>query len=190
MRIRVRIFPVLLPFLLVLAGCTGGASRRHGDQAYLHHGLEHAMHLQSADRELIIETINQLFIATDQRDWKRVEGLFAPSVRFDMTSLVGGVPLTLTPRQIAETWEQGLGPLKAVHHQAGNYIVSVQGSEADAFCYATATHYLPTKSGRNTRTFVGSYDIHLTKQNGVWWIDAFRFDLKYLTGNPNLEKDQ
>jgi len=89
-----------------------------------------------------------------------------------------------------DSWDKGLKPLKAVHHQAGNYIVTVSGDQADAFCYGIASHYLPTKSGRNTRTFVGSYDFHLIKNDGVWWIDRFKFNLKYLDGNPDLEKDQ
>ncbi len=142
------------------------------------------------DKDRIVETIDQLFIGTDQRDWKKVQNLFAPQVRFDMTSLAGGRPQVLTPRQIVDGWEKGLAPLKAVHHQAGNYIVTVSGDQADAFCYATATHYLPTKSGRNVRTFVGSYDFHLVRNDGVWWIDAFRFNLKYIDGNKDLEKDR
>jgi hypothetical protein len=28
------------------------------------------------------------------------------------------------------------------------------------------------------------------KKDGVWWIDRFKFNLKYLDGNPDLEKDQ
>ncbi len=141
------------------------------------------------DKDRIVETIDQLFIGTDQRDWQKVKGLFAPQVRFDMTSLAGGKPQVLTPQQIVDGWEKGLKPLKAIHHQAGNYIVTVAGDQADAFCYATATHYLPTKSGRNVRTFVGSYDFHLVRNDGVWLIDGFTYNLKYFDGNKDLEKD-
>ena len=91
---------------------------------------------------------------------------------------------------LLDAWDKGLKPLKALHHQAGNYIVAVGGDQADAFCYGIASHFLPTKSGRNTRTFVGSYDFHLIKKDGVWWIDRFKFNLKYIDGNPDLEKDQ
>jgi hypothetical protein len=28
------------------------------------------------------------------------------------------------------------------------------------------------------------------KTDGVWWISAFKFNLKYIDGNPDLEKDQ
>ena len=83
---------------------------------------------------------------------------------------------------------QGLRTLDAVHHQAGNYRVDVGGAEASAFCYGIATHYRRTKSGRNTRTFVGSYDFRLVRQSGEWRITAFRFNLKYIDGNVELEK--
>ncbi len=142
------------------------------------------------DKDRIVETINELFIGTDQRDWKKVMDVFAPRVRFDMTSLAGGKPQVFTPREIVDSWDKGLKPLKAIHHQSGNFIVTVAGDQADAFCYGTATHYLPTRSGRNVRTFVGSYDFHLVRYDGVWWIDGLKFNLKYIDGNKDLEKDQ
>ncbi len=141
------------------------------------------------DKDAVVETINQLFVSTDQRDWDRVVGLFAPKVLFDMTSLSGGKPVLVSPHDIVDLWDKGLKGLQAVHHQSGNFIVAVNGAEADAFCYALASHYLPTVSGRNTRTFAGSYDVHLKKQDGVWWIDRFKFNLQYIDGNKNLEKE-
>jgi hypothetical protein len=174
----------LLLCVLFLSGCAGAGTAR-----VIEYGSP-ASQINLVEKDRVIETVNQLFIGTDQRDWEKVKNLFAPSVRFDMTSLAGGNPVTLTPQQIVDAWEKGLKPLKAVHHQAGNTIVTVAGNEADAFCYGIASHYLPTKSGRNTRTFVGSYDVHLMKKDGVWWIDGFKFNLKYVDGNPDLEKDQ
>lgn len=50
-----------------------------------------------------------------------------------------------------------------------------------------ASHYLPNPSGRNTRTFVGSYDLSLERAAGRWRISAFKFNLKYIDGNRELE---
>jgi hypothetical protein len=129
-----------------------------------------------------------LFIATDQRDWEAVRDVLADTVLLDMTSLAGGQPSRLTADQVAAGWEQGLRPIQAVHHQAGNYRVQVEGDEAMAFCYGIASHYRPTRSGRNTRIFVGSYDFHLNRTRGQWRIDSFRFNLKYRDGNLELEQ--
>ena len=60
------------------------------------------------EKDRIIDIINQLFIATDKRDWPQVRGCFADTVLFDMTSLGGGTAGDLTPEQIALGWEEGL----------------------------------------------------------------------------------
>ena len=140
------------------------------------------------NKDQIIGVINDLFVGTDDRDWAKVKRCFADKVLFDMTSLAGGSPTTMTHKQIVDAWDQGLKPLKAVHHQAGNYAVTVQDHEATAHCYGIAYHYLPNKTNQNTRTFVGSYDFHLTNRDKNWRIDQFKFNLKFIDGNPDLEK--
>ena len=139
------------------------------------------------EKDQIGEVVTRLFVRTDQRDWAGVRECFADRVLFDMTSLAGGEPALQTPAQIASGWEQGLKPLAAVHHQMGNLLVHVHGQDADAFCYATASHWLPNPTGANSRTFVGSYDFHLVELAGRWRIDRFRFNLKYIEGNKDLE---
>jgi hypothetical protein len=149
--------------------------------------VEDELRLLRETRE-ILDTINDLFVGTDDRDWKRVTRALSPRVQFDMKSVTGVEPSTLDSGKIIAGWEEGLRPLKAVHHQTGNFRVRVEGDQADAFCYGLALHYLPNASGRNTRTFVGSYDLHLRKDGGDWRIDRFRFNLKYIDGNLELEK--
>lgn len=135
-----------------------------------------------------VNTVNRLFIYTDRMDWKGVMGCFADEVNFDMTSMTGGKPVKMTPQQIADGWEKGLKGITAVHHQAGNYIVTLNRKSADVFCYAVAFHYLPNPSGRNVRIFVGSYNFHLVESGNSWKIDSFRFNLKFVEGNKNLQK--
>ena len=140
-------------------------------------------------RDAVLEVVNALFVATDDRDWEKVRACFAPRVHFDMTSLVGGEAAALRAEQIVDGWRQGLQPITAVHHQIGNCRVDVDGSAATAFCYGIALHYRKTRSGRDTRTFVGSYDLHLIASDRGWVIDRFRFTLKFVDGNLELEKD-
>ena len=118
------------------------------------------------EKDRVVEIVNRLFINTDNRDWPAVKDLFAPRVLFDMTSLAGGQPASLKPQEIVDGWDKGLKALKAIHHQAGNYLVDIEDGEATVFCYGVAWHYLPNKTERNTRTFVGSYDFHFVKQDG------------------------
>src|SRR5574341_478974 len=139
------------------------------------------------EKDAIIDVVNQLFISTDNREWAKVKACFTDEVLFDMNSMAGGEPATMTSQQIVEAWDKGLKPLKGVHHQVGNYVVTIKNDEAEVFCYGIALHYLPNKTNQNTRTFVGSYNFHLVKKDGHWQIDKFKFNLKYIDGNANLE---
>jgi hypothetical protein len=140
------------------------------------------------EKDRIVDTIVELFVRTDQRDWPAVLECFAEEVWFDMSSLTGVPASASRARDIVAGWEQGLAALRAVHHQAGNFRVKVLADEANASCYAIATHYLPNASGRNTRTFVGGYDLRLRKDAARWRITSFRFDVKYVDGNLELER--
>ncbi|HKI06731.1 MAG TPA: nuclear transport factor 2 family protein [Thermoanaerobaculia bacterium] len=145
------------------------------------------------EKDAIIDTITRLFIATDERDWEAARACFTPRVLFDMSSMTGEAAAELDSQEIVDGWDRGLRHLAAVHHQAGNFKVTVDGGQADAFCYGIASHYLPNATGRNTRFFVGSYDFylekdsHLEKDGAAWRIRQFRFNLKYMDGNLQLE---
>jgi len=140
------------------------------------------------DRTRIVETINRLFIATDNRDWPLVKRCFAPVVLFDMSSLGAGPAARKPATEIVRAWDEGLKPLRAIHHQVGNHIVEMHGEKATAFCYGIAVHYLPNPTNANTRTFVGSYDFDLVRaERDRWVIAAFTFHLKYIEGNATLE---
>lgn len=140
-------------------------------------------------REAVIDRINELFIATDEKDWQRARDCFTEEITFDMSSLSGQPAMRLPSQSVVAGWEQGLASLEAVHHQIGNYRVEVWESDAKVSCYGIALHYRKTKSGRNTRTFVGSYDFHLVRAGQRWRIDLFRFTAKFVDGNLDLEKD-
>jgi|AP12_2_1047962.scaffolds.fasta_scaffold16957_2 SnoaL-like domain len=139
------------------------------------------------EKEAVIAAINRLFRSVDQMDWASAERCFAPAVWFDMSSAGGGEPRDTTPAEIVDGWRESLGHLKAMHHQAGNYAVEVNGQEAEASCYGIAYHYLPNGTGRDTRTFVGTYDVRLRKHGGTWSIDRLLYNLKFGDGNLDLE---
>jgi SnoaL-like protein len=141
-----------------------------------------------AAKDQIAACIHHLFISTDERNWTEVRECLADSVDFDMTSLTGGAPSTLSADQIVDGWRAGLAPIEHVHHQAGNLRIAVNGSAASAFCYGIALHYRNTRSGNNVRRFVGSYDFRLELLPRGWVISAFRFNVKFVDGNLDLDK--
>lgn len=138
-------------------------------------------------KDQITTRIHDVFIGTDQHDWAKVRACFTEQVHFDMTSLAGGSPEYLTPRQITDSWQAGFQALEHVHHQAGNLQIAVNRNTAEAFCYGIALHYRTTKSGENVRRFVGSYDFTLQHEGSNWLISSFRFNVKFVDGNLTLE---
>jgi hypothetical protein len=85
----------------------------------------------------------------------------------------------MSPQAIVDAWKEGLGPVRAVHHQTGNFVISIDGDAATVFCYGTATHFKPDQEKRLTY-FVGSYDFGLSRMEGGWKIARMRFNAKYV----------
>lgn len=141
------------------------------------------------ERQEVEDVVVRVFVATDRRDWAGVESCLADAVTLDMTSMTGGEPLRLTPAEVSAGWRDGLAPIDFVHHQIGNFRIAVDGDSATASCYGIAFHHRDRISTPSkTRTFVGSYDFHLTRTTAGWRIDLFRFNLKFIDGNRELEK--
>lgn len=142
----------------------------------------------------IAKTVTDIFVGTDEHDWPRVQRSFAAQVLLDYTSMTGGPPATLAPAQVVAAWQQVLPGFEHTHHQLGNFDVQVLGErEATAFCYGTATHYLPQPSGGNVWTVVGTYDFHFVRHGNTWQADRMKFNLKYQDGNltlPNLAAER
>jgi hypothetical protein len=137
-------------------------------------------------RDQIIEKVNQLFIFTDDQLWDELRNqVFADKVAFDMTS-VGGENGIMTSQEICDTWQKGFEGIDQINHLAGNHLVTIGAREASVFCYATATHY-KTAAKNGTCEFVGTYDIHLILGDNGWRVDQFRYNLKYTSGNLELQ---
>ena len=138
------------------------------------------------EKQAITETILNLFIGADQRDWDRCRSAFAHEVNLDYTSLAGGEPATLAADILVDNWKGFLPKFKATHHQLGNFYIRKHKDIAQAFFYGTATHYSPQPDGRNVWTVVGTYDAELEKQSEAWKVTALRFNLSYVDGNLEL----
>lgn len=141
------------------------------------------------DRVAIVDTVNRLFVAVDDRDWSVVRECLADRVHFDVTSLGAPAATEMSAEEVITGWQQGLAKIDAVHHLSGNFRVEQSGDEAYCFCYATAHHYRRVESGRNLRIFAGSYDYRLRREGGAWKITQFKFNAKFVDGNLELENE-
>lgn len=144
--------------------------------------------LHKSTQEEIIETVLKLFNYTDARNWHGLlNEVFTKTVWFDMSSMGGGEPAQLDAEAICKTWEEGFQGIDTIHHQAGNYIVTINETKADVFCYAIAIHYKKDAVNGNTRDFVGSYELTLQHTDKGWLINRFRYLIKFITGNTDLK---
>ena len=141
------------------------------------------MHYQT-----IIETTTNIFIGADELQWPLLSNSFADNVLLDYSSLSGKPAATLPAADIIKSWESIFPGFEHTHHQVSNFNVDEKNSEATVFCYGTATHYLTNDSNNNIWTVVGTYNFHLTQQNGQWKVDRMKFNFKYQDGNTGLPK--
>lgn len=140
------------------------------------------------DKMELQELANKLFMYTDAKDWERLQReVFADVVWFDMVSAGGSNPKQTPAKEICDMWRKGFEGLDAVHHQAGHYLIEVQGSEATIFAYAVAWHYKGAAAHGKTRTFVGSYDLRAAPTDRGWRLTHFKYNLKFMEGNATLE---
>jgi hypothetical protein len=138
------------------------------------------------DSQLVVETINRLFIYVDDREWEKVANIFYDTVLLDYTSMAGGIPENLSSKQIIDSWKTVMPGFDKTHHQLGNYIIEGDALIHNVFCYGTATHYLVNDSGNHVWTVVGSYDFVLKNYDHRWRITQMKFNLKYTDGNDQL----
>jgi hypothetical protein len=130
-------------------------------------------------RDEIIEIVNRLFIYTDQQDWEKLSTeVFTELVTFDMSSISGVPAKQLLVSEICTMWKEGFKGIDAIHHQAGNHLVTIKDERADVFCYATATHYM--KETNHVKIFVGTYKLDLIRRKSGWRINGFRYNAKYI----------
>lgn len=134
----------------------------------------------------MIEAVQNVFIAADERDWERCRAALADRVYLDYSSLSGVPAQELTAEDIVSSWMGFLPRFHATHHQLGNFTVEDNGETAIVKCYGTATHFYPTTSGHNVWTVVGTYEAKLARWKDSWNVTALRFNLRYQDGNLGL----
>lgn len=145
------------------------------------------MNALPSDREIIHDLLVNLFVAVDEKDWDRARAALADTVAFDVTSLAGGEAADVAADDIVAGWTDGLTPVREVHHQVSNFRFSISGDRATARCYGIAYHYNRTDAGPTVTTFVGTYDFGLTRAGDEWFVDALRFNKKFVDTRPAAE---
>ncbi|HEY1870383.1 MAG TPA: nuclear transport factor 2 family protein [Chitinophagaceae bacterium] len=138
-----------------------------------------------SDKIELTELANKLFMYTDAQEWKKLLAeVFVHEIWFDVGN---GEPKILHATEICEKWREGFIGLDAVHHQAGQYLITSKNDTADIYGYAVALHYKKVAAKGNSRTFIGSYDLKAIRTEKGWRLSQFKYNLKFIDGNTTLE---
>ncbi|UKJ08633.1 nuclear transport factor 2 family protein [Solitalea lacus] len=141
----------------------------------------------TTEREQLIELSNKLFIYTDYKEWQKLlDEVFSETVHFDMSTLGAGKATDILAKDLCELWNRGFEGIDAVHHQSGNFLVTITGDQAEIYCYAIATHFKEAAKEGKVREFIGSYNLGAIKSPKGWRLNSFRYNLKYINGNIEL----
>ena len=134
------------------------------------------------ETEEIIQSISNLFVGADERNWQKVQSVMANSVLLDYTSMAGGNPAIMTPQQVTGAWAAFLPGFDKTYHQLSGFEVKVNGDTATAHYAGKADHLI----GEETWTVGGTYDTGLQTVNGQWLVVSHKLNFIKQSGNTNL----
>ena len=132
--------------------------------------------------ENVTSTVTRLFAAVDKRDWQSVEETMDNKVLLDYTSMAGGNPAWLTPRQITDAWAALLPGFDRTHHEVFDFSTTENDDSSALHFKGKAEHFI----GKESWIVEGTYDATLLRKDGRWAISQFKFNLQTQNGNTQL----
>ncbi len=127
----------------------------------------------------IINTVNQMALAADQRNWAVCRNCFADEVLVDYTSLAGGEPATISSDALIESWQGLLPGFTATQHLIGSHVVDIQDDVAECRAHFQATHILDDEQW----VLGGHYHYRLKPSNEVWQIAGITMTALWSVGD-------
>lgn len=138
------------------------------------------------DRLEIIDTVNQVGMSADLRDWQACRNCFADQVDVDYTSLVGGQPAAIAADALIEQWRKSLSGLKATQHMISNHAVTLNGDTATCVSHFRAQHLLPNDKGSPLWMLGGTYHHELVRMEQGWKIRKMKMTATWAEGNQQI----
>lgn len=125
----------------------------------------------SPDAAAIATIVEGVAILADRHDFEALEGLYAPEVRLDYTSLAGGAPEVVSPQALMTRWAGVLPGFERTRHAISDVAVTVRGAGARATARVIADHWL----GQAYWQVRGDYAYELVRDGAEWRITAHTF---------------
>lgn len=147
------------------------------------------MYLASPDDERQLRQLaDDLFIATDRKDWGAARTLFVDGeIEVDMSTLIGGGPIRMSADALLAGFTAGLHPGKTSHHMTTNFRMTVESGRAEISAHGYAWNHVPSlPEGENTWETWGTYLLTARQVAGTWKLDGFRYYSKLTRGNDAI----
>lgn len=140
------------------------------------------------DEQKISALVHKLFDYIDDRNFDKLKvEVFAERVLFDVTS-AGGYCQDLTSEQVCDIFSMYMSNVDGNNRTLGEFLMKINGNEAEVFTTATITHFKKDTKNGNTREFQGDYQLGFIKSDTEpWRINSFIYVLHHKDGNITLE---
>ncbi|WP_280419621.1 nuclear transport factor 2 family protein [Nocardia carnea] len=120
------------------------------------------------DRDAIADTVNRYTYALDERNWPRLDEVFAP----DAVARYGAAaaPAVRGRPEIVAMIRSFLDRCGPSQHLLGNHVIDIDGDTATSICKARVLHIGAGENSNLTYECVGVYRDRLTRTEQGWRI--------------------
>jgi hypothetical protein len=127
----------------------------------------------------VITVVSSIPLAVDRAAYDLAERAFAPSIVIDYTSLWGGEPAIMTPKDLMAAWRGIVPGFDGTWHELSNVTATVTGDTAKASAFVDGRHWIGTRLWRP----VGNYHWDLAKIDGEWKVTRMEFAMTQEIGD-------
>lgn len=137
-------------------------------------------------RDDITGRLGWMFDSMDKLDWDAVRKVLADQVEFDS----GKGPEQKSADEVIATWKDEYKKLDGLQHLTAAYGIEVFPTEARIKFKGITTHFKRLKSGKDTKTIYGDYEVTMVPATDpldwAWKVSKFKHNKRFLTGNLSL----
>ncbi len=129
--------------------------------------------------ENVKQKVADIFEGADERNWAKVENAMAEKVLLDYTSMTGGQPALLSPKEITNAWANFLPGFDKTHHHLSNFKIDSKDDLAIVTFNGKADHFIDDQ----TWTVEGDYYVEIGTDKKV---SLLKFNFTNQSGNTEL----
>lgn len=130
----------------------------------------------------IITLVSSIPLAVDRAAYDLAEAAFASSVTVDYTSLWGGEPAQMTPKDLMAAWRGIVPGFDATWHELGPVNVEISGKTATATASVDGRHWIGDEIWRP----IGQYYWDVEEFDGEWLVTRMVFEMTEEIGDRAL----